>query len=155
MISYQPNITSQFYWNIYYFKNNNIVCLLDFKRVAEEKECIGTEIYAGYLKTLQLCRNACKGEASMFVYARTGTSKCNDQGCRCFCETASEDGKCTMKDNSNYNLYAYTVKEGEIIITKTFFRYLINIRCTIPSILTARRGGGGHLGFEIHVMCGP
>ena len=77
----------------------------------------------------------------MFVYGRTGTNKCNKQGCRCFCETASKDGMCTRttRDNSDYDLYAYTVKYsidpvktverggGEVIITMSFFPYLLNI----------------------------
>ena len=104
-------------------KHNNIVYLLDFKLVAEKQECTGgagDEEYQGYLKTIQLCQDACKRISSMFIYGLA--PRCNMNGCKCYCEKSSKDGKCTMVGNE-YNLYAYTVdKKGEKAITIAFFR---------------------------------
>ena len=95
--------------------------------MAKKKECTGSEIFQGYLKTIDLCYKACKGKASMFIYGLAPT-RCSGDKCSCYCETASTDGKCTMKDHSGYNLYAYTVvKKGKIVITITFFRSLQTI----------------------------
>ena len=92
--------------------HKNIVCLPDFKLVAEEKRCTGSETYQGVLENIELCYSACKVKASMrrshenmFIYGLALS--------RCYCETSSENGKCigTMEDHPGYNLYAY---EGEI-----------------------------------------
>ena len=106
---------------MYHLKHSNIVCLLDFELVGEKKECTGSEENQGYLRTINLCYNACKGKASMFIYG-LAPDRCNGDGCKCICETSSKDGQCTMKDQPVYNLYAYTVvKKGEIVIIRTIF----------------------------------
>ena len=104
------------YWDVYHWEYNHIICLLDFKLVAEKKECAGSEIAQGYLKTIQLCHDACKGKASMFAYGRA-PERCNKDGCQCLCETSSKNGMCTIKSHSGYNLYGYTLyMKGEISI---------------------------------------
>ena len=93
-------------FDTYNWRHDNIVCFLDFKLVAEKKECTGSEVGQGDVKTIQLCYDACKGKASMFVYG-LAPDRCNENGCKCWCETSSENGTCMMKDNSGFNLYAY------------------------------------------------
>ena len=111
------------YWNVYRRRTNHIF-LLDFKLVAEKKECTGSEIQQGTMKTIQLCHNACKGKSSMFAYG-LAPDRCNGDGCRCICETSSKNGTCTMTSHSGYNLYAYT--KGEIFIIIIFYINLKNI----------------------------
>ena len=87
--------------------------LLDFKLVAEKRECTGSWIEQGYQKTIQHCYDACKRKASMFTYG-LAPERCSDQGCKCWCATSSKNGKCTMSRHPNFNLYAYTLlKTGE------------------------------------------
>ena len=91
--------------------------------MAKKKECTGTDkIFQGIQKTVNLCRNACKGKASMFIYG-LAPSRCNKDGCQCRCEMSSKNGMCTMTAHSGYNLYGY--KTGEIVITIIFFSLLI------------------------------
>ena len=52
----------------------------------------------------------------MFIYG-LAPNRCYEDGCDCYCETSSTDGKCTMKDNSDYNLYVYT---GEIVNIRNY-----------------------------------
>ena len=108
---------------MYHLNCDQIICFLDFKLIAEKKECTGDEIIKGFMKNIHLCYNACKGKASMFLYGVSSTSRCNNDGCACVCETASTNGECTMTDHYGFNLYAYTLgKVGEIVMTITFFR---------------------------------
>ena len=95
---------------LYNWKHNNVVCLLDSQLViiAEKKKCTGSEISIGKLKTISLCHEACKGKATMFVYGLY-PSRCDKDGCDCFCETSSKDGGCATQDHLGFNLYA--VKE--------------------------------------------
>ena len=121
--------------NIHYWKSNTIVCLLDFKLVAKMKECAGSETYAGNMKTVDFCSHACIGKASMFIYG-LAPYRCNKDSCKCICETASTDGKCTMKDHAGFNLYAYSQfkKIGEILITISIFSLLTNYHRTLRYI---------------------
>ena len=90
--------------------------------MAKKKECTGSEIFQVNQKTIDLCYKACKGFSSMFIYGLSPT-RCFEDGCNCYCETSSTNGKCTIKDDSGFNLYAY--KTGEIVITIIFFSLLI------------------------------
>ena len=89
--------------------------------MAEKKECTGSEVGQGDVKTIQLCYDACKGKASMFVYG-LAPDKCNENGCKCWCETSSDNGTCTMKGHSGFNLYAYG-QLGKMFIIIHLFRF--------------------------------
>ena len=91
----------------------------DWKRVAHEKECGGSEKSMGTKKTLSDCADSCREISSMFIYGTNdfGENKCKLFGaeeCPCYCETSAKNGKCKMVDNSGYWLYKYVeVKKGE------------------------------------------
>ena len=106
--------------------------------MAEKRECTGSEIGQGKLKTLHLCHDACKGKASMFIYGMA-PSLCDGDGCSCYCEASSMNGECTMKDHQEFNLYAYVIVKGEIVLSINFFRYLQKIFWNDHSHLSSLR----------------
>ena len=79
--------------------------------VAEKKECSGSEVVKGKIKTINECANSCKGVASMFAYGTNdfNNNRCNTDGCHCLCENVADaDGTCTTSNNSGYRLYRLT-----------------------------------------------
>ena len=126
MVTYRWLQTKNKRWIYTYWKNNQIVCFLDFELVAANKQCTGSEIFQGKQKTIDQCSKACKGKATMFIYGQAPNQQvCDEQGCKCLCETSSKNGKCTMTNNIRYNLYAYSqFKTGEVVIIITFFCHL-------------------------------
>ena len=112
-----------------HWKNNNVVCLLDYGLVAEKTQCTGSERNAGFMPSSYACYEQCKGEATMFVYA-SDPSRCTRANsrsyCACFCETSSKIGKCTHVYHSQFNLYAVgeyfmVEQQGKIVISLHFF----------------------------------
>jgi len=91
----------------------------DWTKVADKKECDGSEDNKGPKKTLAECAEECRGISSMFIYGTNdfGTSRCkkDEEDCECFCEISSKDGKCENEiDNPGYRLYKYKdSKEGK------------------------------------------
>ena len=85
------------------------ICLDHFKLVAERNECPDAEIRQGYLKDITQCYERCIGKSSMFLFGRSGSSRCNKTGyCSCFCESAaSQIGTCKQQFKFEYNLYKY------------------------------------------------
>ena len=74
--------------------------------VAEKKECGGSEIYKGYLESVEACGSICRGVASMFIFGID--SSCNSEGCFCYCETsAANQGTCDMSIHIGFRLYKY------------------------------------------------
>ena len=79
--------------------------------VAEKKECSGSEVEKGKIKTINECANSCKGVASMFAYGTNdfNNGRCNTDGCECICESAADaDGACATSDHSGYRLYRFS-----------------------------------------------
>ena len=100
---------------------------LDWIKVADKKECGGSEKGTGTKKTLAECAKSCREISSMFIYGTNdfGNSRCktnDNEDCPCYCETSSEDGECSMVENKSYKLYKYVnVKEGnKKAYTKTY-----------------------------------
>ena len=60
-------------------------------------------------KTLAACADACRGKSSMFVYGTGWRCDTDEQGCECYCETASRDEECTgsIKEHEKFNLFAF------------------------------------------------
>ena len=90
---------------------------LDWTKVADKKECGGSEKDTGTKKTLGECAKSCREISSMFIYGTNdfGSTKCKTNGkedCPCYCETSSEDGKCQMVENEGYKLYKYVDVNG-------------------------------------------
>ena len=86
--------------------------------VEEKKECSGSEESKGYVQSLGTCASICKGEASMFIFGTNdfGESRCNSDGCKCYCETsATEQGTCDIIDHTAYRLYKYISGESHTI----------------------------------------
>ena len=86
--------------------------------VGEKTECVGSEIYKGKQPSIADCANQCEGTASMFAFGTNDyeTIRCNDDGCRCLCETsAAIDGSCDRVNHDGYRLYKYTGK-GNIFV---------------------------------------
>ena len=52
------------------------------------------------------CANACKGNASMFIFGTNefGEKRCDGDGCSCYCET---DKNCDMVPHNGYRLYTF------------------------------------------------
>ena len=83
-------------------------------------ECIGEEIFIGNFADIVRCADACKDVSTMFIHGR----KSEDEDA-CFCETSAlDDGTCTAKANSNYNLYRYGSKGKNS--SRIDFRYIKN-----------------------------
>ena len=88
---------------------------LAWAKIADKKECGGSEESKGTKKTLEECAKSCKGISSLFIYATNdfGSKYCKTNGmedCPCYCETSSTDGRCKMGqliDNGAYKLYKY------------------------------------------------
>jgi len=81
-----------------------------YEFVADRKECGGKEVNKGFLSTVDQCAKACKTTSTMFAYGTNdfGATRCNDKGCRCFCETAAfKDGTCSEVKHNGYRLYRY------------------------------------------------
>ena len=74
--------------------------------VEEKKECIGSETNQGKMTSVSDCANACKGNASMFIFGTNefGQKRCDGDGCYCYCET---DKNCDMVSHNGYRLYTF------------------------------------------------
>ena len=93
-------------------------CSSAWELIAEKKECGGSEINKGYESALEDCAKQCRGTASMFLFGTNdyGTTRCNDDGCTCVCETsATVDGSCDQVNHSGYRLYKY-MEEGNTFV---------------------------------------
>ena len=76
---------------------------------AMKKECSGAETSRASLSSIEECAKHCNGKSEMFIYGRTETARCSDDGkCICICETEARNGSCSEIDNSGFNLYKYT-----------------------------------------------
>ena len=76
--------------------------------VAEHTQCKGTENNEGKMNSIDECANACRKKSSMFVFGTNdfGGNGCDNQGCKCLCETgANADGSCENVQNKDYRLY--------------------------------------------------
>ena len=106
---------------VYYFNLIDNVRLLKWSLVAIKMECSGEEIGNFFWKArhLQDCAKSCVGLSTMFIYGTNdfGTTRCNNDGCKCFCETsATQEGNCTLTNNNGYRLYQYSNRNlGEIL----------------------------------------
>ena len=92
--------------------------LSGWELVEDKTECGGEEISKGRQPSVKDCAIQCEGVASMFVLGTNdyGTIRCNDNGCKCFCETsANTDGSCDQVDHKGYRLYKY-VGKGNIFV---------------------------------------
>ena len=57
------------------------------------------------------CAEACKGQASMFVFGTNdfGVDRCEANGCKCLCETSAKaDGTCDVVEHTGYRLYRFS-----------------------------------------------
>ena len=83
---------------------------IDFREVGRGKECSGTEQWAGWMPSLAVCADRCRGFTDMFVFGTNKNNKCKNDKCKCYCETASKGQECTSgyKNDPGYNLYAFT-----------------------------------------------
>lgn len=99
-----------------YHRTYNNIFALGYRLVAEKYECFGSEIYQDYQKTIEACYNICKWKSSMFIYGREGN--CDSNGCKCWCETASKEGRCIegRRGNRGFDLYESTLILGKILI---------------------------------------
>ena len=92
-----------------------------FELVAEQKGCEGSDAYKGRIATLEKCAEKCLNVASMFSYAREGTSFCNSYGCACACEpSASVDGTCKQIELDPVRLYRF-IQKGDILSVERCF----------------------------------
>ena len=74
----------------------------------EEIECTGTKIDQGWISSRHSCAAICSSLATMSIYG-INAEVCNDEGCKCWCETAAGyGGTCTTKANAKFNLYRFT-----------------------------------------------
>ena len=75
--------------------------------VAENQECIGSDIYKPLQPNAEIqdCATGCEGVSSMFTFQ--GQS---GEVSRCFCQTsANADGTCATRDLPDYDLYQYGI----------------------------------------------
>ena len=71
-------------------------------------ECTGSEIYQDFIASIHSCASICSSLATMFIYG-TNSETCNDEGCKCWCETSARyGGNCETKSNTKFNLYRFT-----------------------------------------------
>ena len=80
----------------------------EWTMVAEHTSCKGTENNEGKMNSIDECANACRKKSSMFVFGTNdfGGNGCDNQGCKCLCETgANADGSCENVQNKGYRLY--------------------------------------------------
>ncbi len=91
---------------------------LEWFLVEEDKECTGHGEYKGRFQDLVDCANACNGVSTMFIFGienRT-QSRCNNDGCKCFCETsAAANGTCNMTPHNGYRIYGYQNSLGSCL----------------------------------------
>ena len=84
--------------------------LLDFGLVSKFKECDGSEVDKGKVRSYYACADKCRFVSSMFIFG-ANSQKCSGtpKQCQCYCETASRNGKCKGKeiDHSGYHLLAF------------------------------------------------
>ena len=76
----------------------------------QKTECGGEEINVGRFYEVSQCAEKCRSISSMFLFGTNeyGLTKCDEFGCKCFCETESTNvGTCQTKDSMGYNLYTY------------------------------------------------
>ena len=76
----------------------------------QKKECGGEEIYMGRFYKVFECAEKCRSISSMFLFGTKGhgSTKCDESGCKCYCETESTNvGTCQTKDAMGYDLYTY------------------------------------------------
>merc|ERR1719273_198384 len=51
----------------------------------------------------------------MFIFGTNnfGKRRCNNDGCKCYCETSAlEDGSCEVKNHKGYLLYKFDLDDG-------------------------------------------
>ena len=91
----------------------------DWVLVEDKKECDGdSEMFKGYYVSLTDCANQCEGTASMFIFGTNDyeINRCNDNGCKCICETSAYgDGSCDQIHHNGFRLYRYVTK-GNILV---------------------------------------
>ena len=98
--------------------------------VSEREECddsIQWNIFKGYFHSVDECASQCKDVASMFAYGTndTGTTRCNNDGCRCLCEiSATDDGVCTRVKNDLYHLFKINISGDYFVSRNKYHGYL-------------------------------
>ena len=81
--------------------------VLDWKMVKENMRCDGAVVNKGKFLGIGGCSSACNGLSTLFIYGTT-ESKCDQNGCNCWCETsAGSDGTCNLIPMQGYKLYTY------------------------------------------------
>ena len=64
----------------------------------------------------------------MFIFGTEdfGSSKCNSDGCNCYCETSATDqGLCDMVNHNGYRLYKYTGDDHTLYNKISLKKYII------------------------------
>lgn len=66
----------------------------------------------GYYASASECAYACKGKSTMISYGTNdfGDTNCNNNGCKCNCETSASGGTCSISITKKYKLYKMTSK---------------------------------------------
>jgi hypothetical protein len=81
-----------------------------FHLQAERTECDSKSADQGYVDTVQKCAEECQGKGAWFIFGldTDGNTRCNADGCKCWCEPGDEVTKiCTHETNTGYNLYNF------------------------------------------------
>ena len=124
----------------------NIALFADFALVSEQRECSGADESGCMQTSLEDCARTCHKGYSMFLYGRSGGSRCYGDKCMCYCETALSEETCNEIYHDGYNLYKYV--QGKMP------KLLRALPSLIVGGLTNRRGGRsspkiGNLGEEL------
>ena len=98
-------------YNIHTYFIVIFILALEWVLVQEKTECSGSESFIGEFPSISGCASQCKMVSSMFAFGTNdyGTERCNNDGCKCLCETsATEEGTCTIVNHNGYRLYKYS-----------------------------------------------
>merc|ERR1711962_1545792 len=70
--------------------------------------CKGKEPYKGR-KSIKACANACRGSSALFIIGTNefGNNRCYKDGCKCYCQYATQPHCLVLTKHTGYDLYAF------------------------------------------------
>ena len=80
--------------------------------VREKAECLGTEASIGHVSSIEYCARRCSTISNWFAFGTNdyGSNRCENEKCRCLCETiSSSGGSCKFTNHKGYRVYGYAL----------------------------------------------
>ena len=117
--------------------------LLEYDLIKRGYYCKGKEPYKGR-KSIKACADACRGSSALFIIGTNefGNNRCYKDGCKCYCQYATQPHCLVLTKHTGYDLYAFNgngnclTKKKEKCVFPFKYKGVVHNSCT-----TANNGG--------------